>query len=334
MRSPERFAIQPGWRLVFTDAGIDPASVLALAGLPADLFSRAAASLSEAEYFQFWRAIEAVAGEVDVPVRLGKAISIEAFDPAIFASLCSADLNHALFRMSDFKRLIGPLKLKITVEDACTKVAFSAPGADTSLPRSLVAFEFIFMTQLARLATRHSVSPIRCDVVELPVAQSGYDTFLGCDLTLGHANAITFAGEDARRPFLTESIPMWNVFEPNLRQRLSQLEVDAGLRQRVHAALLDMLPSGRTSVAEVAQRLAMSRRSLQRHLEDEGAIFRDILNSVRKELAEYYLQRSTLPVAEVSYLLGFEDSNSFQRAFKGWTGHTVGQVRAMSVAGD
>lgn len=45
------------------------------------------------------------------------------------------------------------------------------------------------------------------------------------------------------------------------------------------------------------------------------------------ELAEHYLARSSISAGEIAFLLWFQDSNSFLRAFRGWTGTTPGEFR-------
>jgi AraC-like DNA-binding protein len=91
--------------------------------------------------------------------------------------------------------------------------------------------------------------------------------------------------------------------------------------------LLETLPAGVSSIEAVAQRLALSKRSLQRHLGDEAVSFQDVLNRVRQELAQHYLINSSISPGEISWLLGFQESNSFIRAFRGWTGKTPGAYR-------
>ena len=78
----------------------------------------------------------------------------------------------------------------------------------------------------------------------------------------------------------------------------------------------------------VARKLAISKRTLQRRLREDGATFQEVLADVREALARHYLQRTTLSGAEISYLLGFEDPNSFSRAFHAWTGKTPEQLRS------
>ncbi|WP_319522256.1 AraC family transcriptional regulator ligand-binding domain-containing protein [uncultured Desulfosarcina sp.] len=93
MKKASRFTVQRGWKITIKDMGINPAHVLTLAGLPADLFARNDASLSPEEYFNLWRGLEQAAGTEELPLKIGRAISVEAFDPPIFASLCSPNLT-------------------------------------------------------------------------------------------------------------------------------------------------------------------------------------------------------------------------------------------------
>lgn len=92
--------------------------------------------------------------------------------------------------------------------------------------------------------------------------------------------------------------------------------------------LLEMLPGGRLSIEQVAQELALSKRTLQRRLKDIGTSFQEELSVVRKELALHYLEHSRVSNTEIAYLLGYDDPNSFFRAFQAWNGTTPESVRS------
>ncbi|KDB06084.1 transcriptional regulator, AraC family [Burkholderia sp. lig30] len=330
MKQATRFTLHPGWKLIIFDLGVAPGDLLALAELPADLFGRKDASLTPVEYFRFVHGLEKMVGEAQLPVRLGSGISVEAFDPALFACLCSPNLNVAFARLAEYKRLCGPLALDVFVGKDYTETFIECYGYDRPLPCSLCATELVFFTQLARLATRQTINPIEAELAVLPSQVGPCEDFLGCRLRQGSHNRIRFSAEDAARPFLTENLAMWQFFEPELQARLSKLDAEASTRERVHSALLDMLPSGQSSIEDIANRLAMSKRSLQRHLADESVSYQDVLNDTRQELACYYLARSAISPGEISFLIGFQDTNSFLRAFKGWTGVTPGEYRKLN----
>ena len=102
------------------------------------------------------------------------------------------------------------------------------------------------------------------------------------------------------------------------------------MKERVRSALQEMLPAGQSSIEEIANRLAISKRSLQRRLSEELSSYQEVLNATRRELAHYYLSRSSAALVEIAYLLGFQDGNSFIRAFRGWTGETPREYRQAS----
>ncbi|MDR0242099.1 MAG: AraC family transcriptional regulator [Burkholderia sp.] len=327
MKQATRFTVHSGWKVILVDMGVAHGDVLALAELPADLFSRKDATLTPAEYFRLFLSLEQLVGEENVPLRLGGNIPVEAFDPSLFACLCSPNLNVALTRLAAYKRLCGPLTLDVFIGKDYTEASIECYGNDRPLPHSLCATELVFFTQLARLATRQSICPVETELTVLPSRIGPCDDFLGCAVRQGSQNRIRFSAEDAARPFLTENVAMWQFFEPELQMRLSRLDAEASIRERVRGALLDMLPSGQSNIEDVSSRLAMSKRSLQRHLADESVSYQDVLNETRQELARYYLARSAISPSEISFLIGFRDTNSFLRAFKNWTGTTPGEYR-------
>lgn len=328
LKRANRFAMHPGWRLLILDMGIDPVDILSHAQLPADLFAAKDAWLSPAEYFRLWHGLEACSNGRNVAVMLGKSISVETFDPPIYASFCSANFNVALRRLAEYKRLIGPLVADVSVGSQETAVTLTCYGYDRPLPRSFAITEAVFLTQLARMATRSAIWPLSCELVTLPGHQAECEAFLGCSIRQGSTNTIRFSAEDAGRPFLTENLAMRKFFEPDLLARLATLDGEASIVERVRAVLLDMLPSGASSLDEVAKRLVMSTRSLQRRLTQSNLNYRDVLSDLRRELASHYLRHSDLSPAEISYLLGFDDPNSFLRSFKEWTGQTPGRFRS------
>ena len=102
------------------------------------------------------------------------------------------------------------------------------------------------------------------------------------------------------------------------------------MAQRVSLPTLptaELLPSGHATIEAIADRLAMSKRTLQRRLGDEGQSFRQQLDRTHEQLARHYLKQPGLSTSEIAFLLGFEDPNSFHCAFQGWTGTTPSTLR-------
>lgn len=333
MKQATRFSVQSGWKLLIRDMGVNPAEVLRLAGLPTDLFARKDASLCPADYFRLWQGLEQATGTDVWPLKMGQAISVEAFDPPIFAALCSSNLNTALQRLSQFKKLIGPLTLALEITAHQTCATLDCYGNSEPIPRGLGAAELVFLTQLARLCTRKHIVPLWVELVQLPEQRGPYQEYFGVPLSRGSANRMAFSANDAQHPFLTENAAMWDFFEAGLSKKLSDLDTEASMKERVRSALQEMLPAGQSSIEGAANHLAMSKRSLQRRLSDESSSYQEVLNATRRELAHYYLSRSSTSLGQIAYLLGFQDGNSFIRAFRGWTGQTPGEYRTSLMKG-
>ena len=101
----------------------------------------------------------------------------------------------------------------------------------------------------------------------------------------------------------------------------------ATLLEAVPRSLRTLLLHGKGSGAEVAQTLAMHRRTLNRRLQDEGTTFQRVLDRVRFAVAKELLENAAIPLPRIASALGFSQAASFVRAFRRWTGATPGTWR-------
>ena len=97
---------------------------------------------------------------------------------------------------------------------------------------------------------------------------------------------------------------------------------------QVRQCIAGRLGQGPVQLADVAQALHLSTRTLQRRLAQAGQPFQALLDDTRRELACHYLASTALPIAEVGYLLGYQDPSAFHHAFKQWLGQGPGQYRS------
>ncbi|MEU6583358.1 AraC family transcriptional regulator ligand-binding domain-containing protein [Nocardia sp. NPDC046763] len=76
------------------------------------------------------------------------------------------------------------------------------------------------------------------------------------------------------------------------------------------------------SLDAAAHRLAVSTRTLQRHLTRHGTTWRIELETARRELAVALLSDATLPIQSIARRLGYRDHTTLARAFHRWTGQS------------
>jgi len=103
-------------------------------------------------------------------------------------------------------------------------------------------------------------------------------------------------------------------------EREQQQSGDENCAERARGAIQQKMTGRRPTVEDVADALHVSSRTLQRRLQDAGSSFQRVLDEARHRLARHYLNNSALELNEAAYLLGYEDGNSFVRAFRTWEG--------------
>ena len=304
-------------RILMLELGLDEMTVLRRAGLPCSLLDGDGSRISLSEYHGLLGSVTREADDPQLALKLGDAAGIDYFDPAFFAAMCSPDMNVAVRRLAEYKRLVSPFTLDVQVSEQATKVAFICMGEDTIHP-TMALTEIVFLVNFARRATRHQIIPTSVSMpFELP-DPAAYQAHFGCPIEKNEQRSVTFGSNDARRPFVTHDDEIWALFEPRLRRQIALGGIDPTTRTKVAHCLNELLPSGRATVQDVAKDLAMSKRTLQRRLAQEGTSWNEILSDAREALAKHYLKTTEFGAAEVSFLLGYEDPNSFFRAFKRW----------------
>lgn len=322
----KHFLIDKNYGTYLSGMGFSMDEVLKKAMLPEDLFARQTPSLTAEEYFRFMGAIDALSPDEQTLIRLAASEGIEAFSPPIFAAYCSRNALVCLKRLAQYKPLIGALLYQVEETETEVSVEILSGNEELELPEILVGIEFVFLVGLIRKATKETITPLSVTAKQ-PMKNSAYADFIGKAITVGDKNRLVFSKEDALVPFISHNESMWEFFEPELKRRLSMMETDDSCAARVRSALMELLPSGECTIDDVAKKLGYSKRSLQRKLQEEDTNFQKQLNHTRELLARTYLASTDMTTEDIAFLLGYQESGSFLRAFTVWTGQTVNEYR-------
>ena len=102
------------------------------------------------------------------------------------------------------------------------------------------------------------------------------------------------------------------------------------IRSRLRRHFVGNMQSGHIALQGAARQLGMTTRTLQRRLRDEGTSFNAVLDDVRRDVALTQMRARRQSIDELAFVLGFEKTSSFHRAFKRWTGLTPGEFRRSS----
>ena len=324
-----RFVLDGRYGDLLAFYGLSLEEALRKAELPGDTFAHKTPTLTEEQYFGFMDAVGSLITDPEMPIQIACTNKIESFSPPIFASYCSKNGRICIERLARYKRLIGPMIFVLSENDEELTVELTTEDGTNEIPQFLVETEFAFLVGIIRRASREAIGPVQV-IMRNPVSGAAFDRFLGMKVEKGDQNAITFKKSDLEKPFISYDEAMWNYFEPELTKRLSEIEVDDSVSARVRSALTELLPGGASGIDDVAARLGMTRRTLQRKLAEENTTFQKQLNSTREVLAIHYISNTDMTANDIAYLLGYLELNSFLRAFTAWTGKTVTQYRKNS----
>ena len=322
----KRFIVDGRYKDLFAYYGINMNTALKKAKLPGDVFAHKNPTMTEEEYFRFMEVMGEMMTNPGMPIQIVCTNKIESFSPPIFAAYCSKNAEVCIERLSRYKKLIGPLRLIHEKKEDTLKVEITTESGEAELPAFVVETEFAFLVHIIRNATQEHMIP-RSVFMKKPVKAKEFSDFLGVKVKKGEKNEICFALEDMQKTFISYDNAMWSYFEPELQKRLSEMEIDDTSAARVRSVITELLPGGTCGIEEVAERLGLSKRTLQRKLTDEGTTFQQQLNSTRELLAKHYLKNTDMSSEEIAFLLGYQEHNSFLRAFSTWTGVSVSEYK-------
>jgi len=144
--------------------------------------------------------------------------------------------------------------------------------------------------------------------------------------------SITFAAADLDVPLRRADPALAVILEEHARLSTATARPVLGWLDRFHAALETAVGGGPPSLDQVARRLAMSPRTLQRRLREEGTTWREELERLRQRRVERLLRESTLNVEAIAARVGFADARSLRRALHRWYGHGPAALRGSGPA--
>jgi len=317
----KHFRVSGSTFLKLEELGVRASAVLRRAGLSEGFIDQPRVLLNTEKLFAFWRAIGEVSANPAIGLLLGTESRTERFHPIGLAALSSENFGSAIDQMARYKQLTCPEQILREKDDEEWSIQFRWLLADEVEPPVLNECCFAWTLSIARHGTGTRLSPLRVEFVQTRPHVKTIERHFGCPVVCGALrNAIVFRASDAQRPFVTRNAELLQMLAPQFEEELKQESGDEHFAERVRVLVQQKLTGRRPTIEDIADALHISSRTLQRRLQDEGSSFQRVLEEARHQLARHYLNNSVLELNEAAYLLGYEDGNSFVRAFRAWEG--------------
>ncbi|GGF98710.1 AraC family transcriptional regulator [Paenibacillus albidus] len=323
----ERIKIPPGFWAGLHQLGITAHDVARQAHLPLTIITEPV--VTTAQYFAIWQAYSDLIGDTATGIiKLATVFETAQYPPTVLATYHARDYRDALNRMARYKQQCPPESLRITEEGEHCIIELDWLHTGQSGPPMLVGITLAFLLELGRRGTGQ---PLTARLVEFSHSMGNVqalEAYFGCRVRIGApGNRLTLHRSDLDRPFVSYNEELLEILTPVLDRSLDEQQRCRSISETVKWIMKRSFTGGRPDIQVVAKELRMSDRTLQRRLTDENTSFKHLLTQARHEQAREYLADPSLDIKEVAFLVGYEDQNSFYRAFRLWEGDTPSNWR-------
>ena len=293
------------------------------------LFDQRKILVTTEEMFALYGAIREISVDAGIGLKLGSEDRPERYSPVAIAALYSRSFGDALKRIARYKRLVSPQEIRVTEGATECSVEFVWLLAEATEAPTWIDICFAWTLTIGRRGTGREINPLRVEFRRPESHRRLYEKHFGCPVKFGaRRNKLIFRTEDVTQPFVTHNPELLELVAPQLEAELKQQLADRPLREQAKGVLKRLLAGQKPRLEDLAVELRVSNRTFQRRLLEEGITFHDLVEEARREMAQHYLRQPSLELNETAYLLGYEDPNSFIRAFHKWEGTSPGEWRS------
>ena len=286
--------------------------------------------VSTEEFFALHRGIAEASKDPGFGLKLGTEERLERYDPMKIAAISARSFRDAIERVSRYKQLTCPEEIRVVERGNESAVQFIWLLAHEKEPPLLVDVCFAWIVSMAHRGIGRPLNPKRVELQRAPAHREIYETHFGCPVRFkADRNALVFSKADMELPFVTHNADLLGIVAPQLEAELTEQLAQKTFCEQAKGILKHLLAGQRPGIQDLARELHLSTRTLQRRLTEQGITFQRLLDNARRELAHHYLLHSSRELNETAYLLGYEDANSFFRAFQHWEGTSPGQWRTL-----
>ena len=309
--------------------GVSVPAVLRHAGLPLGLLDQTRIWVTTEELRALYSSIQEVSSDPAIGLKLGSEERPEHYSPIAIAALFTRSFRDALNRIARYKRLTSPQEIRIVERGKECAVEYLWLLAEAAIPPTWIDMYFAWTVTIGRRGIGRGIHPLRVEFRRSEANRQLHEDYFECPVKFGaRENRLIFSVEDVNQPFVTHNPDLLEILAPQLEAELLRQFASESLKEQAKGTLKRLLAGQRPRLEDVAGELRMGARTLQRRLVEQGVTFQDLLEEARREMAQHYLLQPSLELNETAYLLGYEDPNSFIRAFHKWEGTSPGEWRS------
>lgn len=309
-----RAAALTGFGALARSYGLDPAALLRTAHLPVDAELDPDRRLPTAAINRLFENTAQQAGADDFGLRLSELRGFSNLGPVTLLARDEPDIRSALAIFISYLPLHNEaLIIDLSEQDGLAILTCAVSGEGPKVQATDVAVAMLYRILRQLLGTRWQALGVYLER-QRPVRLGPFERAFSARVHFTQDfSGIAFAAVDLDRPNLLAEAAL-RPYTAQLRASLPGL-TNVPLADRIQRLLRAMLAGRRCTASLAAERLGLSRRTMERRLAAEGTTFHALLDDVRSEVARGQLTGSARTNAEIADLLGFASSASFTAWF-------------------
>jgi len=225
--------------------------------------------------------------------------------------------------------------VRFAVEEGLGYLRYLLGNFSTELWRQQNEFSMAVGLQSFHIMAGRHWTPQRIEFAhEAPADVSEHARVFGCPVRFGCAwNAVVFEKDFLEHRVEGADPRLYPILKQHVERVLAEIPHDNDVLAGARGAIAECIGEGTLNLSCVARKLALSPRTLERRLKEHGAVFKKMVDEMRRRLALDYLRSDRHTLAQIAFLLGYSEVSAFNRTFKRWTGVSPSQYRAGKRAG-
>jgi len=322
------------WALVAAQAidsyGLDSVQIFKQVGVNLADIKKPNVRLPTSAMVRVWQLAIELSEDPYIALRVAKFFSPTAFSALGMALATSENIYDALQRASRYSRIISDSSCTSFIEND-QEVIFKVELKYANQSQAYYPGVEAIFTSLFNLLRAMAGGDFNAKAVYFKHAFMGdikpFEDFFGCPVYFSSLNnQIVFNKQQLFGEQLFSNSVLTSTLDEWIEDYLSKFN-QILISTQVKEYLLKHLAHGKIDLPSISRSLALSSRMLQRKLKEEGTCYSELLDECRQKMALKMIGHNKLPLAEVSYILGFSDQSNFSRAFKRWTGTSPNMFR-------
>ncbi|BCD97868.1 AraC family transcriptional regulator [Marinagarivorans cellulosilyticus] len=308
--------------------GFDPSIAFKRAGADIHKLSNPEARYPLETMHKLWGALAEQTQDTTIGVRIGQQWDVTTFHALGYAWLASSSLLEAFERFNRYAAIINNALVTSSGRDGSLISLQLESHADPALIHDLAVDAGISaIIKMCKMLVGEHFLPVKLDIKRSSPAPMGISQLIAAPIEYNATHTALWVDiRTAEQTLLSGNDKLAFSNEQLAHNYLDQV-LQGDIELSAFNLIVKKLPSGETSEDWIAEQLHMSVRTLRRKLNASGTSFRELLNSVRKEIALHHVNDTNISCIEIAYLLGFSDQANFTRAFKRWYNCTPTEYR-------